>query len=137
MNPGFGCGRCEACLTGADNLCRQYKILGEHTDGGYAELVSVPLRNVLPKPERMDFVQAASFPLVFLTAYHMLVTKAALRPGETVLVLGAGSGVGVAAIQIAKAFDVNVVVSVGSEAKLEESRGTGGGLEQRTVAPRT
>ena len=96
VNPGIGCGRCEKCLSGKDNQCRYYGIVGSEFDGGYAELVSIPRRNVLQKPERMDFVQAASVPLVFLTAYHMLVKKAALEPGETVLVLGAGSGVGVA-----------------------------------------
>lgn len=121
INPGLGCGRCEKCLTGVDNQCRQYKILGEHVDGGYAELVSVPVRNVIQKPERMDLVQAASIPLVFLTAYHMLVTKAGLRPGEIVLVHGAGSGVGVAAIQIAKAYNANVIASAGSDAKLKKA----------------
>ena len=118
VSPGVGCGRCERCLSGADNQCRRYSVIGNEADGGYAELVVVPTRNVLPKPARMDFVQAASVPLVFLTAYHMLVTKAKVQPGETVLVLGAGSGVGVAAIQIAKAYNANVIATAGSDSKL-------------------
>jgi NADPH:quinone reductase-like Zn-dependent oxidoreductase len=121
VNPGVGCGRCEKCLTGRDNQCRYYGIIGSETDGGYAELVAVPRRNILPKPERMDFVQAASFPLVFLTAYHMLVTKADVKPGDTVLVLGASSGVGVAAIQIAKAHGANVIATAGADWKLKKA----------------
>jgi NADPH:quinone reductase-like Zn-dependent oxidoreductase len=121
VNPGMGCGRCEECLSGRDNRCRKYAILGEHVDGGYAELVSVPAKNAIPKPDRMDFVQAASVPLVFLTAYHMLVTKASLQAGETVLVLGAGSGVGSAAIQLAKAYGANVIATAGSDGKLRKA----------------
>ena len=121
LNPGMGCGRCEECLNGRDNRCRKYAILGEQVDGGYAELVKVPARNVIPKPERMDFPQAASVPLVFLTAYHMLVTKASLKAGETVLVLGAGSGVGSAAIQVAKTYGANVIATAGTEAKLRKA----------------
>jgi NADPH:quinone reductase-like Zn-dependent oxidoreductase len=121
VSPGIGCGRCEECLSGRENRCRKYAILGEHVDGGYAEFVSVPARNVIPKPDRMDFTQAASVPLVFLTAYHMLVTKAALQAGETVLVLGAGSGVGSAAIQVAKAYGANVIATAGSDGKLKKA----------------
>ena len=121
VSPGIGCGRCERCLSGSDNQCRRYSIIGSESDGGYAELVIVPARNVLPKPERMDFVQAASVPLVFLTAYHMLVTKAKVQPGETVLVLGAGSGVGIAAIQIAKAHNANIIATAGSDSKLKKA----------------
>jgi NADPH:quinone reductase-like Zn-dependent oxidoreductase len=121
VNPGLGCGRCDKCLSGMDNQCRYYGIIGNEVDGGYAELVSVPRRNVIPKPERMDFTQAASFPLVFLTAYHMLLTKARLLAGETVLVLGAGSGVGVAAIQIAKAHGANVIATASNDGKLKKA----------------
>ena len=121
VNPGLGCGHCEKCLGGKDNQCRFYTIIGNGTDGGYAELVKVPRRNIIPKPERMDFVQAASVPLVFLTAYSMLVTKARLEAGETVLVLGASSGVGIAAIQIAKAYNANVIATAGSDEKLKKA----------------
>ncbi len=121
INPGIGCGRCEKCLSGKDNQCRYYKIIGNGPDGGYAELVVAPRRNIVPKPERMDFVQAASVPISFLTAYHMLVMKAGIQAGETVLVLGAGSGVGIAAIQVAKAYNANVVATAGTEAKLRQA----------------
>jgi NADPH:quinone reductase-like Zn-dependent oxidoreductase len=121
VNPGLGCGHCDKCLTGKDNQCRHYGIIGNEVDGGYAELISVPRRNVIAKPERMDFAQAASVPLVFLTAYHMLVTKARVIAGDTVLVLGAGSGVGVAAIQIAKAHGANVVTTAGADWKLKKA----------------
>lgn len=121
VNPGIGCGRCEKCLSGMDNQCRRYAVIGNEIDGGYAELVVVPVKNLVPKPERMDYVQAASVPLVFLTAHHMLVTKAKVQPGETVLVLGAGSGVGIAAIQIAKAHNANVIATAGNEAKLRRA----------------
>ena len=121
VNPGIGCGRCEKCLSGKDNQCRYYTIIGSGPDGGYAELVVAPKRNMVPKPERMDFVQAASVPIAFLTAYHMLVTKAKIQAGETVLVLGAGSGVGIAAIQVAKAFNANVIATAGTDAKLRKA----------------
>jgi len=121
INPGLGCGHCDKCLNGKDNQCRYYTIIGNGTDGGYAELVKVPRRNIIPKPERMDFVQAASVPLVFLTAYSMLVSKARLEAGETVLVLGASSGVGIAAIQIAKAYNANVIATAGSDEKLRKA----------------
>jgi NADPH:quinone reductase-like Zn-dependent oxidoreductase len=121
VNPGVGCGRCDKCLTGHDNQCRYYAIIGNERDGGYAELVSVPRRNIIPKPERMDFVQAASFPLVFLTAYHMLVTRAGVRAGDTVVVLAAGSGVGVAAIQVAKAHGANVIATSRRDQKLKRA----------------
>lgn len=120
--PGLGCGRCEACSLGNDNLCRHYGILGETRDGGYAPRVSVPARNVLPKPEGLDFPQAAAFPLAFLTAWHMLTARAGVRPGEDVLVHAAGSGVGSAAIQIAKLLGARVIATAGSERKLELAR---------------
>jgi NADPH:quinone reductase-like Zn-dependent oxidoreductase len=121
VNPGMGCGRCEECLSGRENRCRKYVKLGEQVDGGYAELLSVPAKNAIPKPDRMDFTQAASIPLVFMTAYHMLVTRASIQAGETVLVLGAGSGVGTAAIQIAKAYSANVIATAGSDWKLKKA----------------
>jgi len=125
VSPGIGCGRCEKCLLGIDNQCRFYKILGYEVDGGYAELVKVPRTNVLPKPERMSFVEAASFPLVSLTAYHMLVTKARVQAGETVLVLGAGSGVGSVSIQVAKLYGAKVIATAGDESKLAKARELG------------
>ncbi len=125
VNPGIGCGRCEKCLLGMDNQCRFYRIVGYDVDGGYAELVKLPRTNVLVKPEGMGFVDAASFPLVFLTAYHMLVTRARIQAGETVLVLGAGSGVGSATIQVAKLYSAKVIATAGDEKKLVRAKELG------------
>ena len=125
MNPGVSCGRCEKCLLGLDDQCRFYTIIGYGPDGGYAELVKIPRTNLVRKPEGMSFEEAASFPLVFLTAYHMLVTKARLRAGEQVLVLAAGSGVGSAAIQVAKAFGAEVITTVGSSDKIAKAKALG------------
>jgi NADPH:quinone reductase-like Zn-dependent oxidoreductase len=125
VNPGLSCGRCDKCLLGNDNQCRYYTIIGYGTDGGYAQFVSVPSANVLTKPEGLDFVEASSIPLVFLTAYHMLATKAAVQPGEVTLVLGANSGVGSAAIQVAKAFGSVVIATAGDEEKMAKARTLG------------
>lgn len=107
--PGVSCGLCRACLSGDDHLCRGYGILGESRDGTCAELVAVPARNIIPKPDNLSFEEAASFALVFLTAWHMLVPRARVRPGEWVLVRAAGSGVSSAAIQIARMHGAVVV----------------------------
>jgi NADPH:quinone reductase-like Zn-dependent oxidoreductase len=125
LNPGVSCGRCEACLSGDDVMCRSYAILGEHLPGGYAELVSAPAANVLPKPRRLSFEEAACVPLVFLTAWHALVARAAVRPGEAVLVHAAGSGVGSAAVQIAKLLGAKVIATAGSPEKCARARELG------------
>lgn len=125
VSPGLSCGRCERCLSGRDNQCRQYAIIGYEVDGGLAELVKVPRTNLVKKPEGMGFVEAASFPLVFLTAHHMLVSRARIEAGETVLVLGAGSGVGSAAIQVAKMYGARVIATAGGEEKLRKARELG------------
>jgi len=122
---GLSCMRCENCYRGEDNLCRKYSALGYFTDGGYAELVKIPAVNALPYPEGLDFTEAAAIPLVFMTAWHMLVTRCCVRAGEDVLVLGAGSGVGSAAIQIAKLFRARVITTAGTEAKLEKAKELG------------
>jgi NADPH:quinone reductase-like Zn-dependent oxidoreductase len=106
-------------------MCRSYKIIGYLTDGGYAELVSVPEANVISMPEWLKPEEAAAVPLVFMTAWHMLVTNAKVLPGEHVLVLGAGSGVGSAAIQIAKLSGARVIATAGSEEKLKLARALG------------
>ena len=102
--PGVTCGACKACLAGNDSMCARYSILGFGRDGGCAEFVSVPAVNVVPLPEGLTFVEASSVPLVFMTAWHMLVTRVKVQAGEDVLVWGANSGVGIAAIQVAKLF---------------------------------
>jgi NADPH:quinone reductase-like Zn-dependent oxidoreductase len=119
------CNRCAKCMSGMQNQCREFAVLGNQVDGGNCELISVPAVNVIPIPDTLDFNQAASVPLVFLTAWHMLVTRAGIRPGQTVLVLGGGSGVGIAAIQIAKLFNAQVITTAGDETKLQKARELG------------
>jgi NADPH:quinone reductase-like Zn-dependent oxidoreductase len=123
--PGVSCGVCERCLDGDDNLCPQYRILGENTQGGYIELINVPAANVLPYPGALPFTTAAAIPLTFLTAWQMVVERAKVRPGELVLVQGAGSGVGVAAIQIARLFGARVWATAGSDEKCARARALG------------
>lgn len=125
LAPGVSCGRCAACVAGLDNRCRQFTNLGYMIDGGCAEFVRCPEVNCLPFPENLSFEEAASVPLVFQTAWHMLVARAELQPGEDVLILGAGSGVGSAAIQIAKFFGARVIATAGNEAKLEKAKQLG------------
>lgn len=125
LNPGVSCGRCERCLAGADNLCPRYQIIGEHRWGGYAEYVVVPEVNLAPKPPQLSWKEAASLPLTFLTAWQMVVDKLQVQPGEDVLVMAAGSGVSVAAIQIAKLFGARVIATSGSPEKLEAARQLG------------
>jgi NADPH:quinone reductase-like Zn-dependent oxidoreductase len=125
VNPGVGCGRCDRCLSGKDDQCRDYTILGYGVDGGYAELVKVRRTHLLPKPAGMSFEEAASFPLVFETAYHMLVTKARVSPADTVLVLAANSGVGSAAIQVAKLFGARVIATAGDQEKMDKAKKLG------------
>src|SRR5262245_32234556 len=119
VQPGLSCGHCPACLTGEDNYCPRYDVLGYQSAGGYAEFVTVPSANVIPIPDHINEVEAAAFPLAFLTAWHMLFTRANLRPGETVLVLAAGSGVGQAAVELAKAFHTRVIATAGRATKME------------------
>ena len=125
LQPGVSCGRCAACLAGNDNLCRKYTLLGYLVNGGYAEYVVAPARNVVAMPAGLSFEEAAAIPLVFLTAWHMLVTRAKLQAGEDVLILGGGSGVGSAGIQIAKVLGARVIATVGSEEKAEKTRALG------------
>jgi NADPH:quinone reductase-like Zn-dependent oxidoreductase len=125
LQPGLSCGRCAACLDGRDNECAKYDVLGYRSDGGYAELVKVPVQNLIAIPDSVGFVEAAAFPLTFLTAWHMLMTRANLRAGEHVLVLGAGSGVGQAAIQIARVHGARVLATAGTDEKLAKARQLG------------
>jgi NADPH:quinone reductase-like Zn-dependent oxidoreductase len=125
LAPLVSCGKCAACIAGLDNRCRQATNLGYMIDGGCAEFVRAPEANCLPYPENLSFEEAAAIPLVFQTAWHMLVDRAQLQPGEDVLVLGAGSGVGSAAIQVAKFFGARVITTAGSDAKLEKARKLG------------
>ena len=123
--PGFSCGTCEFCLRGERTVCLRYGYLGAHKDGGYAELVKVPAANVLPLAESISFETGAAVPLAMLTSWHALIAQANLRPGQTVLVQAAGSGVGSAAIQIARLIGARVMTTVGSDDKIEFARGLG------------
>jgi len=126
LQPGMSCGRCSACLSGRDNECARYEVLGyRNHPGGYAELVKVPVQNLVPIPDEISYVDAAAFPLTFLTAWHMLMTRARLKRGDDVLVLAAGSGVGQAAIQIAFLHGARVFATAGTPEKLERARALG------------
>jgi NADPH:quinone reductase-like Zn-dependent oxidoreductase len=125
LQPGISCGHCAQCLAGEDNKCREYTLFGQMVDGGCAEYVKSPAANVVPIPEGLSFEEAAAFPLVSLTAWHMLITRAQLKPAETVLVLGAGSGVGGAAIQIAKAAGARVIATAGTKEKVLKGKELG------------
>lgn len=125
VDPGISCGVCRECVDGNENLCPRYYILGAGCNGGYAEFVAVPAGNCFPIPRGLDFHQAASIPLVFMTAWHMLVARAQIKMNETILVVGGGSGVGTAAIQIAKLFRARVIATVGSDDKAKRARELG------------
>jgi len=124
LQPGVRCGACAACRRGDDNQCVRYDVLGLRSDGGYAELISVPLENLIPIPATLDFITAAAFPLTFLTAWHMLVTRGRLGEGDVVLVLAGGSGVGQAAIQLARHFGARVFATSAPE-KAQRTRALG------------
>ena len=127
VHPGRSCGRCDACREGRDPDCPSYGIIGAYGGlaGGYAELLAVPVEQLLPMPDGMSFTDAAALPLTFLTAWHMLVSLAELKPGETVLVIGAGAGVSTAAVQIAKLAGAWVIATSTSKEKLERAKELG------------
>jgi NADPH:quinone reductase-like Zn-dependent oxidoreductase len=125
LAPMHYCGHCQKCVAGLQNQCPEFTVLGNGVDGGNCELIAAPAANVISIPDTLDFNQAASVPLVFVTAWHMLVGRAGIRPGQTVLVLGASSGVGIAAIQIAKLFHCQVITTAGDDTKLAKGRELG------------
>ncbi len=123
--PGLNCGSCPACQAGRDSLCREFKIVGLQVNGGYAEYAVVPERNLVPVSGKLKPEEWAAVPLVFMTAWHMLVTRGGLKAGESVLIQAGGSGVGSAAIQIAKLCGATVFATVGSESKLKKAKALG------------
>lgn len=125
INPGVSCGRCPACEGGEESLCSAYRVVGEHRPGTVAEFVVVPAENLAPVPAGMAWDQAAAFTLATLTAWRMLTTRAALRPGETVLIWGVGGGVGMAALQVARHLGARTIVTSSTDAKLEAARRAG------------
>ena len=125
INPGIGCGQCSQCLSGRQNFCSNFSILGENRNGTYAEYVKVPSRNVLKIPESYPFDKAAAAPLTFLTAWRMLVTQAQIKSGEFVLIQGGSGGVSTAAIQIAKYFNATTIVTTSSDEKTAKAKEIG------------
>jgi NADPH:quinone reductase-like Zn-dependent oxidoreductase len=125
LAPMSFCSHCQKCGAGLQNQCPSFTVLGNRVDGGNCELIAVPAINIIPIPDNMDFNHAASAPLVFTTAWHMLVSRAGIKIGQTVLVLGANSGVGIAAIQLAKLLGARVIATAGDEHKAEKARRLG------------
>jgi NADPH:quinone reductase-like Zn-dependent oxidoreductase len=125
VNPGHSCGRCRECLSGRDNLCRWFRLMGEDISGGYCEQIVVPAQNVVPKPKSLSFTDAAALPTTFLTAWQMLTKKAPVKPGDDVLVMAAGSGVGVAAVQMAKLHGARVIATASTDDKLARAKALG------------
>jgi NADPH:quinone reductase-like Zn-dependent oxidoreductase len=125
LYPPTGCGQCEFCLTDRDFMCFRLRVLGERWEGTYAQYVKVPAQNCFPIPTGYSFEEAAAFPLVFITLWRMLITNARLEPGETILILGIGGGVASASLQVAKKIGARVIVTSGSNKKLERARDLG------------
>ncbi len=123
--PGISCGKCEYCLSSNDSLCHEFRIMGFQVNGGYAEYAKAPAENIIPISDKVSFDEWAAVPLVFLTAWNMLKTRGDLVTGETVLIHAAGSGIGSAAIQIARLSGAEVITTVGSDEKLEKARELG------------
>jgi len=125
LSPNISCGQCDDCISGNENLCGRQKLIGFQTNGGYAEYVAVPANNAIPIDQNLDFSSAAAIPIAYLTAWHMLITRAKIRPGEDVLILSVGSGVGSAGLQIAKLTGCRVLATASSDQKLKDARKMG------------
>lgn len=119
------CGKCFACLSGREQLCRKYQIPGEHYNGNQAQYVSVPWQYLLPVPTNMTMPEAAAFPLAAMTAYHMLIAKADVQPGQSIFIWGASSGIGSYAVQIARYYNLKVYAAAGDEQKILFARECG------------
>jgi NADPH:quinone reductase-like Zn-dependent oxidoreductase len=125
MNPSLTCGKCEFCQRGDVSMCTRFRLVGEHTNGTQCEEIVLPAENAIPFPDSMTFEDAASVPLVFVTAWRMLITRGRLRAGEDILIHGAAAGVGIACIQIAKVAGARVLAVASTEEKLELCRKLG------------
>ncbi|MEM1946987.1 MAG: zinc-binding dehydrogenase [Candidatus Caldarchaeum sp.] len=121
VNPAVTCGRCRFCIKGFDSLCENHRLLGLGADGTYAEKIVVPASNLYPIPNGLEMYEAASIMVTYMTVWHAAVTRAGITPGSTVLVVGAGSGVGVAAIQLCKLFGATIITTVGEDWKAEKA----------------
>ena len=125
LAPCIPCGVCSDCHSDAENLCDTQELIGFQTNGGYAEYVKVPAQNAIRIPDTLSFINAAAMPIAYLTAWHMLMTRAQLRPGEAVLILGVGGGVGSAGLQIAKLTGARVFATASSDEKRARARQMG------------
>lgn len=125
IRAGLSCGCCESCLAGQQSLCATFGIVGMSRNGTFAERVAVPAINVAPKPAHLNFEEAAALGVAYVTAWRMLATRAALRPGETVLIHGIGGGVALAGLQIAKLSSARVIVTSSSDEKLKRAADLG------------
>jgi len=125
LYPPTGCGQCDYCRSERDFMCIRLRVLGERLEGTYAQYVKLPAQNCFPIPAGYSFHEAAAFPLVFITLWRMLITNAALEPGETMLIIGIGGGVASAALQLAKQIGARLIVTSGSDAKLERAKKLG------------
>jgi len=125
VNPAVSCGQCERCLSGRDNLCARLQLLGKNLPGGYAEFVTVPAQNLVPLPTDLSFVTAACLPVGFVTTWNMIFDQAKLEPGEWILIHAGGSGVGSAAIQLARLVGANIITTAGSDEKVEKAKALG------------
>jgi NADPH:quinone reductase-like Zn-dependent oxidoreductase len=125
INPALNCGVCEFCQAGEQSLCVRFGIMGETCPGTFAEYFKIPQENAHPIPEGLSWEEAAAFPLVFVTAWRMLISKAAIKPGEDILILGIGGGVSIAALQIAKSLGLRAIVTSSSDEKLQQAKNLG------------
>ncbi len=125
INPGLSCGKCKFCLSGNQNFCKSFSIMGEHRWGTYCEYFKVPEENALKLPSNISYELAAAAPLTFLTAWRLLTTQANLRPGENILIHGAGGGVSTAAIQIAKYIGAKVITTTSDQDKMKKAEELG------------
>jgi NADPH:quinone reductase-like Zn-dependent oxidoreductase len=125
INPGLSCGKCEHCRRGEQSECVSFGIVGMNRPGTFAEYVTVPATNIYPKPSHLNFDEAAALPLVYVTAWRMLMTKAGLKPGQTVLIHGIGGGVALAALQFAKLAGAVAIVTSSSDEKLRRAEQIG------------
>ena len=128
VNPGISCGTCPACQGDEDPFCRSFGVLGEHLPGTAAEAILVPARNLAEIGDHLSWAEAAALPLATLTAWRMVVSRARLTAGETVLIWGIGGGVSLAALQIAKHLGARVIATSSSDAKLTRAKALGADL---------
>ncbi len=119
VDPGIRCMRCEFCLSGRDNICRTFGIVGATVSGGYREYVAFPARDIIKIPDNTPLDVSAAFPLTYMTSWHMLVNRAKITPGERILIVGGTSGIGIAALQISRLTGMEIIATAGSDDKLE------------------